>query len=266
MNEAATVSAVSRTLALLAWLCAVAACAGCGATSADVAAPAARVALLPDRAVRPPEAKTDMDTNPANLASAVVTYSFGQLAEYIDAAAFRLLPHDMAQASEPGRTVRHVYRLTVPRTRLVLDAAVTTAPTEAEARQLARAFRVRVSLDGRYLRSPERYWVFYRNNGPQICRIYFPGDLGSLHMGANSMVFRPLPPGRHRLRVELRQEIAASLPAARLVADYHLRVLPRGPSAAERALAPDEEGPPPPTNRVPLTFRNDHPELLTSGH
>ena len=247
-------SAVPRTLALLAWLCAVAACAGCGATSADLAAPAARVALLPDRAVRPPEAKTDMDANPANLASAV------------DAAAFRLLPHDMAQASEPGRTVRHVYRLTVPRTRLVLDAAVTTAPTEAEARQLARAFRVRVSLDGRYLRSPERYWVFYRNNGPQICRIYFPGDLGSLHMGANSMVFRPLPPGRHRLRVELRQEIAASLPAARLVADYHLRVLPRGPSAAERALAPDEEGPPPPTNRVPLTFRNDHPELLTSGH
>jgi len=43
-------------------------------------------------------------------------------------------------------------------------------------------------------------------------------------------------------------------------------VLPRGPSAAERALAPDEEGAPPATNRTPLTFRGDHPELLTSGH
>ena len=266
MKGAATLSGVSRTLLPLASLCALAVCAGCGATSAEVAAPAARLPLLPDRAVRPPDAKTDMDTNPANLASAVVTYSFGQLPEYIDGAAFRLLPHDMAQASEPGRTMRRVYRLTVPRTQLVLDTAVTAAPTEAETRQLARTFRIRVSLDGRYLRQPGRYWVFYRNNGPQICRIYFPGDLGSLHMGASSMVFRPLPPGRHRLRVELRQEIAASVPAARLVADYHLRVLPRGPSAAERAVAPDEEGPPPPTNRVPLTFRNDHPELLTSGH
>ena len=168
----------------------------------------------------------------------------------------RLLGHEPVAAT-PGASLEELGPV---------DAAVTTSPTEAEARELARALRVRVSLDGRYVRHPERYWVFYRNNGPQICRIYFPGDLGSLHMGANSMVFRPLPPGRHRLRVELRQEIAASLPAARLVADYHLRVLPRGPSAAERALAPDEEGPPPPTNRVPLTFRNDHPELLTSGH
>src|SRR5205085_8150813 len=205
-----------------------------------------------------------MDTNPANLASAVVTYSFGQLPEYIDGAAFRLLPHDMSQTSEPGQTLRRVYRLTVPRTQLVVDAAVTTAPTAAEARQLSRAFRIRISLDGRYVRGVERYWVFYRNNGPQICRIYFPGDLGSLHMGANSIVFRPLSPGLHRLRVELRHEIVASLPPARLVADYRLRVLPRGPNASERALAPDEEGPPPPTNRVPLTFRNDPPELLTS--
>jgi hypothetical protein len=251
---------------MLAAICALAACSGCGATSAEVAAPAPRLPLLSEAAIRPPDAKTDMDTNPANLASAVVTYSFGQLPEYIDGAAFRLLPHDMSQTSEPGRTLRRVYRLTVPRTHLVLDAAVTTAPVEAEARELARNFRVRVSLDGRYVRDPDRYWVFYRNNGPQICRIYFPGDLGSLHMGANSMVIRPLAPGRHRLRVELRHEIAPSLPAARLVADYHLRVLPRGPSAAERAIAPDEEGPPPPTNRIPLTFRNDHPELLTSGH
>ena len=172
----------------------------------------------------------------------------------------------MSQTSEPGQTLRRVYRLTVPRTQLVVDAAVTTAPTAAEARQLSRAFRIRVSLDGRYVRGVERYWVFYRNNGPQICRIYFPGDLGSLHMGANSIVFRPLSPGLHRLRVELRHEIVASLPPARLVADYRLRVLPRGPNASERALAPDEEGRPPPTNRVPLTFRNDHPELLTSGH
>ena len=257
---------MSGTFRLLAAICVLAACSGCGAKSADVAAPGPRVPLLPEAAIRPPDAKTDMDTNPANLASAVVTYSFGQLPEYIDGAAFRLLPHDMSQTSEPGLTVRHVYELTVPRTHLVLDAAVTTAPAEAEARELARNFRIRVSLDGRYVRDPDRYWVFYRNNGPQICRIYFPGDLGSLHMGANSMVIRPLAPGRHRLRVELRHEIAPSLPAARLVADYRLRVLPRGPSAAERAIAPDEEGPPPRTNRIPLTFRNDHPELLTSGH
>jgi hypothetical protein len=143
---------------------------------------------------------------------------------------------------------------------------VTTAPVAPEARELANAYRISVSLDGRYLRDPDRFWVFYRNNGPQICRIYFPGDLGSLHMGANSVVFRPLPAGRHRLRVELLHHIADSLQPARLVADYHLRVLPRGPNAAERAIAPDEEGPPPPTNRTPLTFRTDHPELLTAGH
>jgi hypothetical protein len=254
---------VSGTFRLLAAICALAACSGCGATSAEVAARPPRLPLLPAAAIRPPDAKTTMDTNPANLASAVVTYSFGQLPAYIDGAAFRLLPHDMSQTSEPGRTIRHVYRLTVPRTRLVLDAAVTTAPVESEARQLARNFRVSVSLDGRYVRDPDRYWVFYRNNGPQICRIYFPGDLGSLNMGANSMVIRPLPPGRHRLRVELRHELTPSLPAARLVADYRLRVLPRGPSAAERASSPDEEGP---ASRIPLTFRNDHPELLTSGH
>jgi hypothetical protein len=257
---------VSRAVLLLASLCALAACAGCGFGTADEIAEGVHAPLLPDGFVRSPDAKTDMDTNPANLASAVVTYSFGQLPKYIDGAAFRLLPHDMTQTSEPGHTVRRVYRLTVPRTHLVLDAAVTTSPTEAEARQLARGLRVRVSLDGRYVRDPARYWVFYRNNGPQICRIYFPGDLGSLNMGANSMVFRPLAPGPHRLLVELRHEITASLPPARLVADYRLRVLRRAPNAAERASAPDEEGPPPPTNRIPLTFRNDHPELLTGGH
>lgn len=222
--------------------------------------------LLPDRFVRPPDAKTTMDTNPANLASAVITYNFGQLPAYIDGAAFRLLPHDLAQASEPGRTLTKVYRLTVPHTHVVLDAAVTAAPVAPETKALAKRYEVAVSLDGRYVRSPERFWVFYRNNGPQICRIYFPGDLGSLHMGANSMVFRPLPAGRHRLRVELRHDIDESLPPAHLVADYRLRVLARGPNAAERAIAPDEEGPPPPTNRTPLTFRTDHPELLVAGH
>src|SRR5207244_3081188 len=111
-----TLSPVSRVFPLLASLCALAACAGCGATGAEVAAPTPRVPLLPDGLVRSPDAKTTMDTNPANLASAVVTYSFGQLPEYIDGGAFRLLPHDMAQASVPGKTLRRVYRLTVPRT------------------------------------------------------------------------------------------------------------------------------------------------------
>jgi hypothetical protein len=243
--------------------------AGCGGGSDEAAKadlPEQRAPLLPDRFVRSPDVKTDMDTNPANLASAVITYNFGQLPEYIDDAEFRLLPHDLAQTSEPGRTLRRTYRITVPRTRLVLDAAVTTAPGLQEAKELARNYRVDVALDGRHVRDPERFWVFYRNNGPQICRIYFPGDLGSLNMGANSIVFHPLAPGRHRLRVELLHEIVDSLPPARLVSDYDLRVLPRGPNARERAIAPEEDGPPPPTNRTPLTFRNDHPELLTGGH
>jgi hypothetical protein len=221
--------------------------------------------LLPDRFVRQPGVKTDMDTNPANLASAVVTYSFGQLPMYIDGAAFRLLPHDMEQTSEPGTTLTKVYRLTVPQTRLVLDTAVTAAPLVSEAKELARAYTIGVSLDRRYLRDPNRFWVFYRNNGPQICRIYFPGDLGSLNMGANSMVLQPLPAGRHVIRVELRHRISDSQAPARRIAVYHLRVLPRLPNAAEQALAPDEEGPPPENNRTPLTFRTDHPELLTAG-
>jgi hypothetical protein len=254
-----------RALAVPALCAACVALAGCGADEARRAA-AVATPLLPDRFVRSPDAKTSMDTNPANLASAVVTYNFGQLPAYIDGAEFRLLPHDLEQASEPGKTNSKVYRLTVPQTHLVLDTAVTTAPVAPEAKELAAAFRISVSLDGRYLRDPQRFWVFYRNNGPQICRIYFPGDLGSLHMGANSIVFRPLPAGRHRLRVELRHRISDSLPAARLLAEYRLRVLARGPNAGERAIAPDEEGPPPPTNRTPLTFRTDHPELLTAGH
>ena len=102
---------------------------------------------------------------------------------------------------------------------------------------------------------PKRFWVFYRNNGPLICRIYFPGDLGSLNMGANSMVLRPLPAGRHLLRVVVRHRISHSQPVALRVAEYRLRVLPRGPNAAERAVAPDETAPPPANNRTPLTFR-----------
>ena len=112
-----------------------------------------------------------------------------------------------------------------------------------------------VSLDGRAVRDPHRFWVFYRNNGPQICRIYFPGDLASLHMGANSLVLNPLPPGRHVVRVEVTQRITDSLPPARIVRVYRLHVLRRGPGPIERAISPDEEGPPPENNRTPLVLR-----------
>ena len=233
----------------------VAVLAGCGSHAAVRSDPPDR-SYLPERFIRSPHVKTDMDTNPANLASAVVTYSLGQLAEYIDGAAFRLLPHDMEQTSEPGRTLRKVYRITVPRTHLVLDTAVTASPLGSEAKALARAYTISVSLDDRAVRDPERFWVFYRNNGPLICRIYFPGDLGSLNMGANSMVIRPLPAGRHLLRVVVRHRISDSQPVALRVAEYHLRVLPRPPNAAEVALAPEEDSAPPENNRTPLTFRS----------
>ena len=233
----------------------VAVLAGCGSRAAVRSDPPSG-RYLPESFLRSPQAKTDMDTNPANVASAVVTYSIGQLPEYIDDADFRLLPHDMEQTSEPGRTLRNVYRLTVPRTQLVLDTAVTASPLGSEARELARAYTISIRLDGRAVRDPERFWVFYRNNGPLICRIYFPGDLGSLNMGANSLVLRPLPAGRHLLRVVVRHRVPGSEPVALRVAEYHLRVLPRPPNAAERALAPDEEAPPPANNRTPLTFRS----------
>ena len=107
-----------------------------------------------------------MDTNAANLASAVVTHSFGQLPDYIDGASLRLLPIDLFRAAQPGvRTVR-TYRVTTPRTGLVLDTAVTSSLTEAEARHDAAQYTVAVSLDGRTVRNPDRYWIFYRNNGP----------------------------------------------------------------------------------------------------
>jgi hypothetical protein len=233
----------------------VAVLAGCGSHAAVRSDPPSGP-YLPESFVRSPHVKTDMDTNPANLASAVVTYSLGQLPEYIDAAAFRLLPHDMEQTSEPGKTLKKVYRLTVPRTHLVLDTAVTASPLASEARELASAYTISISLDGRAVRNPERFWVFYRNNGPLICRIYFPGDLGSLNMGANSLVLRPLAAGRHLLRVVVRHRVSDSQPVALRIAEYHLRVLPRPPNAAEQAIAPEEDSAPPENNRTPLTFRS----------
>jgi len=233
----------------------VAVLAGCGSHAAVRSDPPSG-AYLPESFVRSPHVKTDMDTNPANLASAVVTYSLGQLPEYIDDGDFRLLPHDMEQTSEPGKTLRKVYRLTVPRTQLVLDTAVTASPLSSEARQLASAYTISIRLDGRAVRDPERFWVFYRNNGPLICRIYFPGDLGSLNMGANSLVLHPLPAGRHLLRVVVRHRVSDSQPLALRIAEYHLRVLPRPPNATERAIAPEEDEAPPPNNRTPLTFRS----------
>jgi hypothetical protein len=248
---------------VLGLLAVVALAAGCGGAKKAAETAPQKVAImegggqpvLADAAVRSPHLKTDMDTNPANLASAVITYSFGQLPQYIDGAGFRLLPHDVEQASVPGRTSRRVYRITTPRTRLVLDTVYTAAPTADEAKQLARAWKVDVSLDGRHLRQPDRFWVFYRNNGPQICRIYFPGDLGSLNMGANSIVFHPLSPGRHSLVVRATQDLGGSLGSSTLIADYRLRVLARRPNDHERELAPEEDSAPPAGNRTPLTFR-----------
>ena len=235
------------------------AAAACGgeskAPTTTRAATPAQGPYIAEAAVRSPLVKTDMDTNPANLASAVITYSFGQLPEYIDGAAFHLLPHDVEQAGEPGKTTRHVYRITTPRTKLVLDTVYTAAPTSAETEQLANTWTVDVSLDGRHLRRPDRFWVFYRNNGPEICRIYFPGDLGSLHMGANSIVFHALAPGPHRLVVRATQDLGGSLGTSTIVSDYRLNVLARGPNEHERELAPAEDSAPPRNNRTPLTFR-----------
>src|SRR5262249_19728138 len=153
-------------------------------------------------------AKVDQDDNSANPASAVVTHAFGQLPDYIDGAERRLLPFDMFRPAEAGVRSVQRYRITMPHTGLVLDAAVTSALTGAPAGEAARQYRIALSLDGRIVPNPAAYWVFYRNNGPQICRIYFPGDLGSLNMGANSYVLSPLAPGLHRLRVVVHQRIA----------------------------------------------------------
>ncbi|MGD0713426.1 MAG: hypothetical protein ABSB24_04480 [Gaiellaceae bacterium] len=214
--------------------------------------------FVPPGTVRPPNAKTDMDTNPANLASAVVTHAFGQLPEYIDGASLRLLPFDLFRAAQASARTLRTYRITTPRTGLVLDTAVTSELTAAEARVDAAQYSIAVSLDGRAVRDPSRYWVFYRNNGPQICRIYFPGDLGSLNMGANSLVLRPLPPGRHLLRVVVRQRIAGSRTAT-LVTDYVLRVLQRPPNARERASAPPDDTNPAALGNQPLVLRTPRP-------
>ena len=104
--------------------------------------------VLAPNAVRAPDAKTDMDTNPANLASAVITHAFGQLPAYIDDAGFRLLPFDVFRASQPGTTTRQAYRLTVPRTSLVLDTAMASSLTASQAREDAGRYRIAVSLDG----------------------------------------------------------------------------------------------------------------------
>lgn len=210
--------------------------------------------FVPAGVIRPPGAKTDMDTNAANLASAVVTHSFGQLPAYIDGANLRLLPIDLFRAAQPGVRTLRTYRVTAPRTGLVLDTAVTSSLTEAEARHDAAQYTVAVAIDGRTVKSPERYWIFYRNNGPQICRIYFPGDLGSLNMGANSLVLRPLPAGRHLLHVVVRQRIAGGPPAT-LVTDYVLRVLDRRPNARERRSAPPDDSNPASLGNQPLVLR-----------
>jgi len=224
----------------------VLALAGCGAARQTAAA----------KLVRAPEAKVEMDENAANLASAVVTYNFGQLPEYIDGAKYRLLPHDLGQAVEPGGTTRRTYRLTVPHTSLVLDTVVTSALTESEARADASQWRVSVRVDGERVSNPQRYWVFYRNNGAQICRIYFPGDLGALNMGVHSLVLRPLPPGRHSLHVVAYRSLGDGK-AGRIVAHYALRVLARAPSAREVAIAPNDKlGDALNVNRTPLTFRS----------
>jgi len=210
--------------------------------------------VLPANAVRAPDAKTDMDTNPANLASAVITHAFGQLPAYIDGAGFRLLPFDVFRASRPGTKTRQVYRLALPRTSFVLNTAMTSGLTEAEAREDAAQFAVAVSLDGAAVPRPSRYWVFYRNNGPLICRIYFPGDLGTLNMGVNSLVFRPLAPGSHSLHVVVHRRVAGGAPTT-LVTDYELTVLARGPNARERASAPADDANPASLGNTPLTFR-----------
>lgn len=210
--------------------------------------------LLPAGAVRPPDAKTDMDTNPANLASAVITHAFGQLPDYIDGARERLLPFDVFRTSRPGTKTVKVVRLTVPRTALVLDTAMASSLTEAQAREDAGQFRISVSLDGAAVPRPSRFWIFYRNNGPLICRIYFPGDLGTLNMGVNSLLFRPLAPGQHAIRVVLHRRLAGAAPAT-LVTVYSLKVLDRRPDARERASAPADDANPATLGNKPLAFR-----------
>ena len=220
------------------------------------AAFAAPPQLVAPGTIRSPLPSGNMDTNPANLASAVVTHAFRQLPDYIDNADFRLLPYDVFRAFEPGRTVSRTYRLVTPRTRLVLDTTFTSGLTSSEALANSRQYAPAVTLDGRVVPGIERYWISYRNNGPLICRIYFPGDLGSLHMRVHSLVLEPLAPGAHVLRVTVTQRTPGGWPG-RIRTTYLLHVLPRKPNAKERAIAPDDDAPKPPST-TPLTFRDPH--------
>jgi hypothetical protein len=217
------------------------------------------VPALPAAAVRPPDLRSsNRDTNPANLASAVVTYAFGKLPAYIDGGDFRLLPYDMFRAATPGVTVQRTYGVTLPRTQLILDTAVVSGQERSEVTAEVEQYAIAVSLDGRWVQQPQRHWVYYRNDGPQICRIYFPDDLSSLQMGVNSMVLRPLAAGQHHVRVEVEEELVPGTPPARFVTDYRLRVLDRGPGALERAIAPREDSAPP-ADRTPLAFSASSP-------
>ena len=243
----------SISLALVPIALALAGCGG-GASHTPVAPDhnLSRVSFVSAREIRSPVPGPNMDTNPSNLASAVVTHAFGQLPEYIDEAAFRLLPYDMFRSFQPGRSRTRTVRLTTPRTSLVLDTVVTSGLTGTDARENARPYSVSVTLDKRLVPQIDRYWLYYRNNGPSICRIYFPGDLGSLHMAVHSLVLRPLAAGPHEIRVTVVRH-ATGAPAARFVTRYLVHALARGPSKAERDSAPADDGPKP-SSRTPLTF------------
>jgi hypothetical protein len=218
-----------------------------------VGSAATQPATVPLGAVRPPVATTSMDTDPANLASAVLTHAFGQLPAYIDEARLRLLPLDVFRAFEPGRAQARTYRIVTPRTSLVLDTVFGGGVTARDAVVNTRNYQVAIALDGRRITDVQRYWVAYRNDGPQICRIYFPGDLGSLHMRVHSLVFRPLPAGKHVLGVDVVVRTPGQRPA-RIRTTYALQVLARGPNARERAIAPEEDAPLP-KNSTPLALR-----------
>jgi hypothetical protein len=246
VRRTASLALVSLALAL----------AGCGGGTSDAPAGAhhnvAKVSFVEPGVIRSPKPGKNMDTNPSNLASAVVTHAFGQLPQYIDNASFRLLPYDVYRVFEPGRSRTRTVRLTTPRTSLVLDTVVTSGLTGTDAQESATAYSVAVTIDRRLVSHIGRYWLNYRNNGPQICRIYFPGDLGSLYMAVNSLVLRPPAPGLHWIGVTVVRR-SPGVPPARLVYRYVVRVLARGPSPAERAIAPEEDAPKPPS-RTPLTF------------
>ena len=120
------------------------------------AATAGTQPVLPANAIRPPDVKTDMDENPANLGSAVITHAFGQLPVYIDGAKERLLPFDVFRTSQPGTKSVSRYRITMPRTSLVLDTAMASSLTEAQAREDASQYRIAVSIDGAAVANPSR--------------------------------------------------------------------------------------------------------------